>query len=97
MLRSKFDVIRKTKRPKLHRSWMCSKLCHFGKTTFENDKSILPILEYRDGQVCSQGSYMTKCEQIKHDIEVKGIKEVVDQYKNPYHSFGKYKAPGSVE
>lgn len=97
MLRQKFDTIKKTKKPRLNKTWMCNKLCHFGKTTFENDKSILPILEYRDNQVCAPDTYMTKCQQIKHEIEIKGINEVVASYKNPNHSFAKYKAPGTVE
>lgn len=97
MLRNKFDIIKKTKKPRLNKTWMCSKLCHFGKTTFENDPKILPILEYRDGQACLPNTYMTKCEQVKHEIEIKGIHQVTTDYKNPFHSFGKYKAPGSVE
>jgi hypothetical protein len=97
MLRQKFEIIKKTKKPRLNKTWMCSKLCHFGKTTFEDSSSILPILEYRDNQSCSSGLHMTKCEQIKHDIEIKGINQVVQEYKNPGHSFGKYKAPGSAE
>jgi ATP-dependent helicase/DNAse subunit B len=97
MLKNKFDIIRKTKKPRLNRTWMCNKLCHFGKTTFEDSNNLLPILEYRDGQVCKKDVFMTKCEQIKHDIEIKGIDSVIDQYKNPNHSFGKYKAPGSIE
>lgn len=97
MLRQKFEIIKKTKKPRLNKTWMCSKLCHFGKTTFEDSSNILPILEYRDNQACSQGLHMTKCEQIKHDIEIKGINQVVQEYKNPGHSFGKYKAPGSAE
>lgn len=97
MLRAKFDIIKKTRKPKLKKTWMCSKLCHFGKTTFENEKKIQPILEYRDRQVCTNGLYMTKCEQIKHDIELTGIDDVIKKYKNINHSFGKYKAPGSVE
>ena len=96
MLRIKFDAIKKTQRPKLHRSWMCSKLCHFGKTTFE-DTSIDPIMENRDNQVCAKGSYMTKCEQVKHDLQLYGIDTVVNLYKNPNHTFGKYKAPGTTE
>jgi hypothetical protein len=40
---------------------------------------------------------MTKCEQIKHDIELKGMKTVVDEYTIPGYSVGKYKAPGSTE
>lgn len=96
MIRQKFENIKQTKRPKLNRSWMCNKLCHFGKSTFENT-SIDPSREYRDNQVCSNGNYMTKCEQVKHDIELYGINTVVDLYKHPNHTFGKYKAPGSVE
>jgi hypothetical protein len=74
---------------------MCSKLCHFGKTTFENS-NILPIIEYRDNQLCQQGSYMTKCEQIKHDMDLHGMDAVVKQYKHTNHTFGSYKAPGST-
>lgn len=95
MLRRKFEYIKHTKKPKLNKSWMCSKLCHFGKTTFENT-NINPIEEYRDNQTCQIGNLMTKCEQIKHDIELHGIDHVVESYKHPNHSFGKYKAPGSI-
>jgi hypothetical protein len=95
MLRDKFEIIKNTKRPKLHKSWMCSKLCHFGKTTFENS-SIPAMTEYREHQACSNGSMMTKCEQIKHDVELYGINTVVDLYKHTGHTFGKYKAPGTT-
>jgi hypothetical protein len=95
MLREKFDIIKKTKRPKLNKTWMCNKLCHFGKTTFENT-SIQPLEEYRDGQICQKGSVMTKCEQVKHDLELYGIDATMSMYKHPNHSFGSYKAPGSV-
>lgn len=95
MLRDKFEVIKNTKKPKLHKSWMCNKLCHFGKTTFENS-SIPAMEEYRDNQTCSNGSVMTKCEQVKHDVELYGINTVVDIYKHSGHTFGKYKAPGST-
>jgi len=96
MLRQKFEIIKASKKPKLHKSWMCNKLCHFGKTNF-SDSNILPILEYRDSQTCKQGDFMTKCEQIKHDLELHGMDSVVQSYKHPNHSFGKYKAPGSIE
>jgi len=95
MLRQKFETIKKCKKPKLHRTWMCSKLCHFGKTTFDNTE-ILPILEYRENQICQHGTFMTKCEQIKHDIELKGIDRVTEEYKYSQHKFGQYKAPGSI-
>lgn len=96
IIRKKFEAIKKCKRPLLSKSWKCNKLCHFGKTTFENTNT-LPILEYRDGQVCSKGNYMTKCEQIKHEIELKGMNSVVDEYTTPNFSIGKYKAPGTTE
>lgn len=96
MLRDKFEIIKKTQKPRLNKSWMCSKLCHFGKSTFENS-NVLPILEYRDNQLCQKNTHMTKCEQIKHDIELKGINNVVDEYTVPGYTVAKYKAPGSVE
>jgi hypothetical protein len=95
MLRRKFEIIRNTKKPKLNKCWMCSKLCHFGKTTFENT-SITPLIEYRDNQTTTFGKYMTKCEQIKHDTDLHGMDYVVEMYKAPNHSFGSYKSPGST-
>lgn len=96
IIRKKFETIKKCKKPILSKSWKCNRLCHFGKNTFENTNT-LPILEYRDGQICSKGNYMTKCEQIKHEIELKGMKSVVDEYTSAGYSVGKYKAPGSIE
>lgn len=96
MLRKKFETIKNTQIPKLNRTWKCNKLCHFGKTTFE-DSNILPIVEYRDNQVTPKEKYMTKCEQIKHDTELKGVKNVVDEYTTPGYTISKYKAPGSTE
>lgn len=95
MIRNKFERIRPAQHPSLRKSWMCSKMCHFGKTTFENT-SILPIVEYRDGHTTPNGNNMTKCEQIHHDTQMLGMNNVVDQYKHPNHSFGFYKAPGSA-
>lgn len=95
MLRNKFEKIKNTKRPALHKTWMCNKLCHFGKTTFEGSQ-IHPLEEYRDGQLVSKGQIMTKCEQIKHDIELKGIDVVSEEYKHPLHTIGFYKAPGEA-
>lgn len=95
MLRQKFETIKQVNRPRLTKTWMCSKLCHFGKTTFENTH-IEPMIEYRDNQVIAKDHIMTKCEQIKHDIELTGIKNVTDKYQNTNHSIGNYKAPGEV-
>ena len=97
LIRKKFEEIKNCKKPKLSKSWKCNKLCYFGRNTFENHKSILPIIEYRDNQVCSKGSYMTMCEQVKHDIELNGLASVVDKYTTQGYSVGKYKAPGSTE
>jgi len=96
MLRRKFEIIKLTKKPRLNKCWMCTKLCHFGKTTFENT-SINPIIEYRDNQITQHGLYMTKCEQIRHDLDLHGMDYVVERYKSPNHSFGSYKSPGSTE
>lgn len=96
MLKEKFEIIKNTQIPQLNKSWKCNKLCHFGKTTFDQT-SILPIIEYRENQTTPKEQYMTKCEQIKHDISVKGIDIVIDEYTSPGYSIGKYKAPGSTE
>ena len=96
MLRKKFETIKNCKRPLLNKSWKCNKLCYFGKSTFEN-KHLAPRVEYRDGQTCSKGNYMTMCEQVKHDIELKGIRTVVDEYTVPGYTIGRYQAPGSTE
>ena len=95
MIRSKFEKIKPVQRPALHKTWMCSKMCYFGKTTFENT-SVSPIEEYRDNRKIPVGQNMTKCEQVHHDIQMFGMNEVVDQYKHPDHSFGFYKAPGET-
>ncbi len=96
MLRKKFEHIKRCEVPKLSKSWKCSKLCHFGKNSFQNTH--LPILdEYRSGQLADVGQPMTMCEQIKHDVQLTGMKEVVDKYTLPGYTVGKYKAPGSTE
>ena len=96
ILREKFYKIKSCRKPLLNKSWKCSKLCHYGKTTFENSH-IEPLLEYRDGQTCSNGGFMTKCEQIKHDVQLYGINSVVDKYTVPGYTVGYYKPPGSAE
>lgn len=96
MIRKKFEEIKQTKKPQLNKSWKCGKLCMFGKTTFQNT-NIDPLLEYRDNQITSKNNYMTKCEQVKHDIDMYGMDHVVKEYTVPGYSVAKYKAPGSVE
>lgn len=94
MIRIKFDQIRKCKKPQLSRSWKCSKFCHFGRNTFQNHDSILPIIEYRDNRTCANGEIMTICEQVRHDTELKGLKQVIKEYSRKDHSVSNYKNPG---
>ena len=96
LLRQKFEHIKHTRKPNLKKSWMCTKLCHFGKTTFEGTH-IEPMEEYRDNQRTTPGYTMTKCEQVKHDLDLYGIDAATNIYKHPNHKFGKYQAPGSTE
>jgi len=96
LLKDKFQKIKKTLKPRLSKTWKCTKLCHYGKTTFE-DTNIQPLVEYRDNQVCSIGRTMTKCEQVAHDISVKGYQNTVDEYTVPGYNVGHYQAPGSTE
>jgi hypothetical protein len=95
MLKNKFETIKNTQKPQLNKSWKCTKLCHFGKTTFENT-SVTPLKEYRDNQLIPKDKCMTKCEQVKHDIDTKGTETVIDEYQTPGYSIGHYKAPGST-
>jgi len=92
MIRRKFETIKNCKKPRLNKSWKCTKLCHFGKNFFPE-----PVIEYRDHQLCDKGTPMTMCEQIRHAIQVAGMDATVDKYTAPGYNVGKYKAPGSVE
>ena len=96
MLKQKFETIKQSQLPALNKTWKCNKLCHFGKTTFENSH-IAALTEYRDNQIIPKNSVMTKCEQVKHDIDIKGIDVVVDEYTSPGYTVSAYKAPGSIE
>lgn len=96
MLQRKFEVIKNSKKPVLSKTWKCSKFCPFGKTTFENTR-ITPIIEYRSGKTCAIDKNMTKCEQVKHDTDLRGMDSVIDEYTVPGYTIGKYKPPGSIE
>lgn len=95
MIQKKFEFIKKTEKPRLVRSWKCSKLCHQGKTTFE-DTDIVPLVEKRAGQVTPYGQIMTKCEQTKCLIEKNGIEWVTNNLRCPGHVIGEYKPPGEI-
>jgi len=96
MLRKKFEEIKNTRIPRLKRSWKCSKICHQGMSTFEGT-DIHPMIETRHGKVIPYGQTMTKCEQIRYEMEKKGMDKVVEEYTAPNHDVAKYQAPGSIE
>lgn len=96
MLRDRFEKIKQTTKPQLNKTWMCNRLCHFGKNSFDTE-GIHAITEYRNGQVVPIDKPMTMCEQIKHDIDIKGMDAVVEEYTKPNFTVGHYKAPGSTE
>jgi len=54
-------------------------------------------VEYRENQITTLGQNMTICEQIKHEIAIKGMDNVIDEYQRPGYNIGQYKAPGSAE
>lgn len=95
MLRKEFETVKSTDIPQLNQSWKCRKFCHQGTTTFE-DTEITPIKEFRWGQVTRKGQYMSKCEQIRFELQRKGPERVLEEYKNPEHVIGKYHAPGDT-
>ena len=96
MLRKKFEEIKNTRIPRLKRSWKCSKICHQGMSTFEGT-DIHPMIETRHGKVIPYGQTMTKCEQIRYEMEKKGMDKVIEEYTAPNHDVAKYQAPGSIE
>lgn len=96
MLKERFDTIRKTEKPKLNKSWKCTKFCHFGKNTFEGTHK-KPIVEFRNGEVTKRGQLMTICEQIKFETDRKGLDKVTKEYIKPGHSISHYQAPGGTQ
>ncbi len=103
ILRKKFEAIKKTEEPRLCRQidpkngWKCKRLCHYGKTTFEDHDTIKSQLERRPGQYTRYNQKRSKCEQIRYMIKRKGIEWVTDNYIDPNHSIGEYREPGGTE
>lgn len=94
MIQKKFEFIKKTTKPSLlyeknpARSWVCRKLCHHGKTTFEGT-DIEPMKDPRN-----PSQYLTKCEQTKRMIKQYGIEWVSANMSHSDHNLDHYKAPG---
>lgn len=87
MIRSRFMIIKNVTNPCLNKSWKCSKLCDAGKTTFERT-NIKPMV--------INNQMLTKCEQIKYELDRCQMCDVIDKYKNPDFTIGTYKNPGEV-
>lgn len=104
MLKAKFVAMQTAEKPKLTRSWKCVKTCKCSTLllkkgiephTFEGT-NIKPIQEFRGGQVTPKGNLMSRCEQVKLEVEKKGTKRVVKEYTKPGFNPASYKAPGSA-
>ncbi len=89
LLRRKFEQIQNTKVPHLTKSWKCSKLCTWGKTSFADCKFVEPIIDFNN----EDGSPLTKCKQLKFEIERQGVNNVIKKYTKPGHEIDFYKEP----
>jgi hypothetical protein len=96
MIQRRFEAIRNTEKPKtirqidIKQSWKCSKLCHAGKTTFEEDDHVAALIEERPGKLTKYKQVMTKCEQLRYMIDKMGIDWVTENYAHPDHTHGSY-------
>jgi hypothetical protein len=100
MIREKYELIKTTDVPERHRTWKCSKFCHQGTTTFEEEQEplspVLPIIETRPMQVARRGNPMSKCDQCNYYLTHRDMKTVVENMTFPGHDVSKYTAPGST-
>jgi len=90
-----FERIKGVVQPELKRTWKCSKLCDFGKQTFDGT-NIEPMIETRPFKQTRTGHTMTKCEQVKYEMEKHGIDWTMRHYTAPGFSVDQYDAPGEV-
>tara|TARA_R110000765_G_scaffold142217_1_gene243355 strand:+ start:3674 stop:4633 length:960 start_codon:yes stop_codon:yes gene_type:complete len=83
MLKSRFEEIKRTNRPRLIKSWKCTKFCHFGKT------------EHESGDIDPKtGQPYTICEYVANNIKLYGIDASMKSDIKAGHSFDYYEAPG---
>jgi len=87
MLRIKFEEIKQDIKPKLNKSWKCTKFCHFGLNTFEGTH-VNPKVD--------NSRYMTQCEQVEFDLFHQGMDCVIKKYTMPEYQIGNYRDPGSI-
>jgi CRISPR/Cas system-associated exonuclease Cas4 (RecB family) len=83
MLKNRFEEIKRTNRPRLIKSWKCTKFCHFGKT------------EHESGDIDPKtGQPYTICEYVANNIKLYGIDASMKSDIKAGHSFDYYEAPG---
>jgi len=87
MIRKRFEEIKTCARPKCKKTWKCTKLCHFGKNTFE-DTDIEP--KYMKGQA------ITQCEQVELEFQKHSIGEITKKYTMPGYEIDFYQNPGGI-
>lgn len=95
MIRKRFEEIRDCTNPAQYKSFKCRSFCWHGKNTFEGT-DIKPIQEFRTGQTCKRGEKQTICEQVKYELDKKGLKKVVEEYKIKDKEFDYYQSPGGA-
>lgn len=93
MIRQRFEQIQRCEMPEQYKSFKCKSFCWHGKNTFEGT-DIKPIQEFRNGYFSSRGDNMKICDQVKYNLDKKGLKKVVEEYKNKDKDFDHYTEPG---
>jgi hypothetical protein len=84
MLRKRFEIIKKTQRPYLNKTWKCSRFCTFGMTPHKSGE-----IDPRTGQP------YTICEYIAKKVRDTGIHHTIKEEKYELHNIGDYHAPGT--
>ena len=84
MLKKRFEEIKRINRPRLVKSWKCTKFCHFGKNSHPSGE-----IDPRTGEP------YTICEYVARKIRKRGIEASMIEDKKEGHEFDYYHAPGS--
>lgn len=98
MIRKKFNEIKDTQIPKLKQEekWFCKKICHFGKTTFE-ETNIKPLVQKKETYLTQPGETMTMCDQVHYSLKHRDMQSVIKNMSKEGHTVDYYHAPGSTD
>ena len=96
IIKNRFEKIKATTKPELHKSWRCTRFCHHGMNTFKGT-NVEPMKETRDYQITTKSDVMTKCEQTKYMIEKNGINWVDKNYTKEGFDCSSYRSPGEID